>query len=491
MSILVIDQAAELFWYVRGALRQEEIPLKHLTTVTEGEEAILHDLPQIVILNADAGVQFVTQIINKIRNHVFARSTIFLVFSTQSDEEQRRAFMVAGAGYVFHHKAGDNPPVKFFQSVIKWLLTYKNPDQAIFEFKPVTFKGEAEWTTHGRVGWITDTEILIESNLALSPGETLSIDSAIFNDLGLKNIQVQCKEKNTVGRYYQYANSLLCKIIFKNEKERAVLTSWVKSNQTLSKNKSIKILFFEGDAKYRETIRQMIKLDKQYCARGYSDIEDFQATLEYQLPELILINRALISKDKNKFEAIKTFIKGHFCYCVTYDTQHMFDPEEFKKNYEFALHTKEPIDLPLLEGMIKKLAAKKPHTEEEDKIPKVFCSKNSVYSRISLQSTCNIHELGETGVGIFFPFQLSNYTGIELTSHPFSILDIGHTQFFRVVFSKTGGDRGKGIYHRCLFLGNPNQDFEAIKEAQDLITKVGFDRWLVGDTSDDKLEKKK
>ena len=502
MSILVIDQAPELFWYIRGALRVDEMPLKHLTTVQEAEETILKELPQIVILNADAGVSYVAGLINKIRNHVFARNTIFIVFTTLTDLADRRAFLIAGAGYVVHHqgsasgagyvvnrKGPEYPPIKFFQNIIKWLLTHKNPDPLIFDHKPVTFKSDAEWTGYGRIGWISSSQILVESNLALNPGETIEIQSAIFNDLNLKNVQIQCLEKNTIGRYYQYTNTLLCKIVFgKNaEKDKATLNSWIKANQTISKNKSIKTLFFETDQKYRESIRQMIKLDKQYCARGYSSIEDFGEVLEYQLPELILINRSLIQKDKAKFEVIRSFLKKHFCYCVTYDTQGLFDPEEFKKNYEFALHTKAAVDLPLLEGMIAKLGEKKAalHAQEE-KDPKVFCSKTSVYSRMTLHAKCQLYELGDTSVGILFPYTMSNYCGFEAVSSTFKVAELGSTQFFRVLFTKNLVDRSKGVYHRCLLLGNTSHDYDNIKKHEDLIAKVGFDRWLAGDIQDKK-----
>ena len=51
MTIAVIDQGAELYWFVSNALSQTEISLKHIQTLGAGEHFILQELPDIVIIN--------------------------------------------------------------------------------------------------------------------------------------------------------------------------------------------------------------------------------------------------------------------------------------------------------------------------------------------------------------------------------------------------------------------------------------------------------
>lgn len=480
MSILVFDKNPELFWYVSGVLRETNIALKHLTSVDDGEEAILRDLPKLVILNAGSELDSVSEIIFKMRNHVFARDTIFIVFTTAVDPQLRRSYLVAGSGYIVHHAKGSFPQPAFFLTVIKWLLNYKKSNEEFFEFTPTEFPAEVDWTGFGRVGWVSENYILLEANLALEPGEIIDIKSSIFEDIGLRKMSVECIEKNTIGRYYQYANTLLCKINFENSlTDKANLMSWLKANKQLSKSKSIKVLFFESDPKYRETIRQMIKLDKQYCARGYSSLENFAAVLDYQLPELILVDRVLIEEEPEEFEAIRKFLANHACYCVTYDATKKVSMKNYKKKYEFALHTKDPVNLPLLEEMIRLLGKKKNATHEiYDSELKLYCSKTSAYSRFTFHTKCQLTEMSENCVGIVFPYQMSKFCGFELSSKTFAVADLTQSQFFRVLFSKKATTRFSGIYHRCIFLGHSKKETDSIKKHLKLILDMSFPAWL-------------
>jgi hypothetical protein len=239
MDIVVIDQAPDLFWYISGALREDELSLKHIPLMAAAEGIILQDMPKIVVVNGDEGTSPVNKFISKMRNHVFARNAIFIVVTSNSDVSEKRTYIVSGAGFVLYRSAGQSPPPKFFQNLIKWFMNIKNPEQNIFEYKITPFKSEGEWTTYGRIGWISPTHMLIENNLALEPGETIDFNCPLFEELGIKQPRLQCVERNKVGRYYQYANSLLCKISSKSfEKDQKRLTAWIAQNQKVSKNKS-------------------------------------------------------------------------------------------------------------------------------------------------------------------------------------------------------------------------------------------------------------
>jgi hypothetical protein len=491
MGIIVIDQSPDLFWYVSGALREDEVPLKHLPGITVAEQIVLHDMPEIVVMNGDDGAENVTKFISKIRNHVFARNTIFIVFTSNSDPLEKRNYLIAGAGFVLYKTTGQNPNPKFFRGLIKWFGAIKAPEQQLFDYKPVPFNAEGELSTYGRIGWLSETYLMLETNLALEPGEAIDVTTPLFEELEIKGVRVQCVERNKVGRYYQYANSLLCKWTSKNtERDQKTLKSWIKQNQKISKNKSVKIVFFEPEFEYRKTIKDMVKVDSRFCARGYHNLEEFLDVLEYQKPQLVLINRALIQKEKTKFEPLKKYMANNFCYCVTYATDPIFEIEEFKKQYDFAMHSQNPIGVDLLDGMITKLQAKMPNNSPVEEEDKIYFNKNSVNSRIIFTAPCLLNELGDIGCGFLFPFTLSNFCGVEIATHPFAIAKIPRLEFFRIFFSKTtAADHSKGIYHRAMVVGPTFKETDSIIEAMNSITQFGYDRWLIGDTEHD--EKKK
>lgn len=487
MGILVIDQGPELFWFVSNALLQEEIPLKHIQSISAGEKNILQDLPEIVIINGDDKSLQPEQFIGRMRNHVFARNTLFIVVTADMSIEFKKSLLIAGAGQIFYRGRNFSPSPKFFASLVKWFLNTKDPDPQIFDYKPVAFPTEAEFTSYGRIGWLNPTHCMIETNINLNPGQKIEIKNPLFDELEIKNTHLECVEKNKVGRYYQYANSLLCKIQSKDQpKDSKKLEAWIMNNQDISKHKAIKVVYFESDPDYRDEIRQMIKSDKRYCARGYASLENLQEILNYQLPHLVLVNRALIQKDKSKFEAMKNFIKNNFCYCVTYANSDLFKVDEFKKNYNFAMHSPTPINLSLLESMIQKLEEKLPDHLKTDK-KKIYLNKYSAYSRLSLHSSCKITELALSGAGIELPFSLNNFCACEIASNAFAIANMNRGQFFRSFSNKI---TNRGVYHRLVFMGQNAKDNEEVKETIEKINEIGIERWLSGDSDDDKKSNK-
>jgi len=483
MLIIVIDQAPELFWFVSNSLLVDEMPLKHFKNAATGERYILQELPEIVIINGDDKSIEPDKFINRMRNHVFARNTLFIVVTSDMSVSFKKNLLIAGAGQVLYRGIGFSPSTKFFNSIIKWFQTKNEPDPQIFDYTPVPFTAEADFTSYGRLCWINSTHCMVETNINLSPGQKIECRNPLFDELEIENVQLECIEKNQVGRYYQYANSLMCKIHSKGAAEDSnKINAWIGKNQSISKHKPIKIVYFESEPNYRDEIKGIIKEDKRYCARGYGHIEDVEAILEFQRPHLILINRALIEKDKAKFEAIRAFVKNNLCYCITYSIGESASIEEFKKNYEFALHAQDPLDISLLESMLIKLESKLPQKQKTDPW-KIYLSKHSPLSRINFHSTCKIKEVATNGASIILPFMLSNFCGCELASNAFVTADMNRIQFFRCFNSKSNAS---GPSHRLIFMGQTARDNDLLKIAIEKIAEVGYERWVVGDTDTEK-----
>jgi hypothetical protein len=454
----------ELYWFVSNSLSATEIPLKHLPDSHHAEAIIYNELPDIVIINNDDPNIKVAELIGKMRNHVFARHILFVVFTSDSSVEARRALVIQGAAQVFYRANGQNPHPKYFSNTLNWLinLSKKEPNKFDNEFMPL--EAEAEAASWGRIGYITPMLTLIESNLDLNPGDSIEISSPILDDLQIKNAKFIVVEKNKVGRYYQYANSFLGRIETKHmEQDLKKIASWVKNNESISKNKPIKVVYFEQDNNYRNEITKMIKLDRKYCARGYKDIEDFENVLNYQKPNLILINRNLISKSKQKFDAIKKFVKSNFCYCVTYAHDELLDLAEFKKNYEFAMHSPMHIEQSLLESMIQKLESKIPKVENPP--PTVIPNKYSPYSRVGFHFKVQIFAISPESIQVKSNVMMTPFCSLEIESGKFSSIKLNHMQLFRVLENKKSTKQNEGHPHHLLFIGINSRDRDLIVEA--------------------------
>ncbi len=235
MTIAVIDQGAELYWVVSNALIQDEYSLKHLKTIQAGQQHILQELPSIVILNGDDASIPCEKFITQIRNHVFARNTLFIVFTADTSLTYKKSLIIAGVGQIFYRQTGHNPSPKFLRNLIKWFLNFKNPEKDCIEFKPISYPTQGEFSTFGRIGWIDSQNIYIEINLDLSPGQSLEIKNPLFNEMDIKDVKITVIEKNPTGRFYQYSNGYLCKLHSKKpDQDQNKIQSFIESNQDLS-----------------------------------------------------------------------------------------------------------------------------------------------------------------------------------------------------------------------------------------------------------------
>ncbi len=463
MSIVVIDMSPELFWYVSNALLPLNIPMKHLPDAKQAINIICSDLPSVVILNNDDPNIKSIEMIGHLRNHIFARNILFIVFSSSQEIEHRRQLAIAGAGQVFYKKGQQLPSSKYFFNCMKWLLDHKNKESISFEIEKNPVEEVTDIFSFGRIGYVTETKMLIESNLDLNVGDIIDINTTIFDDLAIKNVKFICMEKNTVGRYYQYENSFLGRFESKNtSSDMKKIAAWIKTNANNSKHKSVKIIFFEEDTEYRNELAKTIKSDQNFCARGFKDLKNFEEVLNYQKPHLILINRDLISKYKNKFEAIKKYLKNNFCHCITYAHNTFIDIEEYKKNYSFAMHVENPINVSLLESMIDKLNQKIPKLDTEEL--KFTPSKKSSYSKIKFHLKGSITNISSDTLTINSPVLLTPFCSIELDSTYLSAIRLGRTQLFKVLDYKKS-KVGDGYPHQLLFFCQTHKEKEHLIQA--------------------------
>lgn len=454
----------ELYWYVSNALSSLNLPLTHYTNSSHAEKVVYNELPDIVILNGDDGQLNTAQFIGKMRNHVFARNVHCIVFTSDTSFEYKKALIIQGASFVFykHHATQTDP--KDFKRCVEWLLNYKTTDQHPFDTKALKTHFTGELTSWGRIGFINELHLLIESNIELNPGESIAITSPLLNDLAIKDARFVCIEKNNIGRYYQYNHSLLGRIESRHtEQDRKKIKAWIADNTEISRGKPVKIIYFESDANYRDQITTMLKMDKKYCARGFKNIKNFAKILEHQLPHLILINRKLINQNKTEFDAIKKFVKTNFCFCITYDLDNTIDILEYKKNYPQFMHVDRPLDEKILESMILKLSEKMPKTMEDN--DKLIFNKHSPYSRIAFHSEILINEVCEDYIGLRIPYLLNPYCSMEISSNLFVKLKLNHLGIFRAIECKKGNKTNEGILHRSIFIGMSPKDNEIIRES--------------------------
>ena len=471
MEIVVIDQGPELFWYVNNAMVNEQVHLKHIKTKQSALDHIFKELPEIVIINGDEPELNVNELISKIRNHAFLRNIQFVVSTGNSSADFRKDLMMSGAGYIlFRNKNGYTIPPTFFRNILKWFLSVRSSDANSFQDQGVEVKVEGTGLTFGRLSSIFyDGTCLIENNLDLSVGDKLEIDNAIFEELGMKHCHLKVVKKDYIGRYYQYAHSYLCQIEFEDPtKHLAVLHQWIDNNYQINKNKGIKVVYFESHPDYREELRQKIKADAKYCARGYKNLDDILYVLDYQKPDFILVNRSLMEADIQNFTKIKDYLKKSHCFLITYNENHLAkeEIEKIKTDHPYALHSNGLVDLSTLNAMVEKVISGK-----ATELKNIVFGKHSSYSRVNIHLKTEIIELGEYSISFKCNLKADRFMALSLNSSFFSRIKLAKNQLFRVYDIKSGSTP----IQKAIFVCQNNTEKELIKETIKRIKEEGFD----------------
>ncbi len=476
MDILVVDPNPEIFWSVCGAVSNDNFIVEHLPSLEAADEVIQRRFPKIVIINGNLGITPTTEFVYRNRNFVFARNTIFFVVTAKKEQEERRDFLVAGVEMVLHKEPALRINEEFLKEIILWFLKPPQKPHEAFKHDPVKIKIPAQWRAFGRIGWISPEQILIETNVELKENEFINFNMPLLEELEIKDAQLKCLHKNTNGMYYHYKNSYLCSIVTKKpELLKKRLTSWILNNQSISRPKTIKAIYIEQDAIYRQEIQKMIKKDAIFCARGFPNLLNIKDDLDFQKPKLIIINNSFIKTDSKNFNIIRNYIKENKAYCITYSLEKTTKLKELQKNYPFALHSSSPLDFAMLESMAQKLESKRSIEERREDISKIFFNKASVYGRISFNSPAKITQLSEHGIEIDLPYSMSDNTNFEVSSHLFKMLNIAKVQYLKLVLKKQNDLEPDSTYHRGIFIGHSDREKEMIKNSIYIIREAGFE----------------
>lgn len=480
MNILVLSKKPDLYWNVCKALQSLNLQIKHRLNVQAAEEYIFNEVPDIVILKGSDENFSPIEFMNKMRSQIFTHNTQYIVVTSDTSSKFKEELLNAGAGQIFYQGTNFNFSPLLFYSFIKWFIDSNKPNAHIFDYNAISIISKVEFQTDGRLGWISPNYCLIETNIDLAVGQSISVNHPIFDELEMKNVKLKCVSKNIFGRYYNYTNSLLLKLSTQNQiKDCKKIETWILENIANSKRKVFKIVFYESDPVSRENILNLLKSKevKRYVTRGYTKIDNLEENLTYQIPQLVIINRAMIQDDPDKLKIIQNFIKKNNCDCITYTTSELPGILEFKNNFNLAIHYSTPINTEILDSMIKKIEEKLAKKLNDEEI-KFFPKKNSRLSPVNLYASGTLSEFALNDIGLKLPFSFSPLSLCNVSCHFFRDIGINRTQFFRTFTKKEDDDSPKEFYHRMIFIGQNVKEIELIKIANEKIAKLGYEEWL-------------
>ena len=310
-------------------------------------------------------------------------------------------------------------------------------------------------------------------------GQKVQISSPLFEELNISQPTFNCQKKNHIGKYYQYQHIYEGAFSSKHtEDDQKKIRQFIQNNGSISKNKNIKIVFFEPTADYRSEIVKTFKADSSYCLRGYKNLQSMSKILDYHRPDLLLVNRTLV-QDKVQMDAIKKYQQQNKVSLITYalpvtsnvenfNEIEMALTQELKKNYPFAMHINQKLTFEVIEKMISMLSHKKESGDHQ--LLSLAFNKHSVYSRLAFHFEAKMTHIYDDGVEILSEIPMGPFCALDFSSLHFSHAQLKRIQLFRTIRSKKVN--AQLFSHRTIFIGHSQSDQKKVQNIIEDLEKV-------------------
>ncbi len=266
-------------------------------------------IPEAIIMDHSLPDFQTFPFIDRIRNKAATRKLQFIIVSRESSNEFLEKAVRSG---ITHYIGVPFEPQMFVERV----LTALNPNAApaVRERRiQQRVQVPVRVVSFGRISYITENMIHLESHIRPKIGDVLTIKSLLCPELDVEHIEVIVRE---VGKdtFYSYPNAIDAE--WKDLEIKEKIRKYIVANRHLNSPKKIKVLFIEPSMKRQEIFTTKIR-QSSYSVRFTSSIEEAISDLPFMKPTGIVMpyhlweqSSEVLQKDylKNLFEHSKHWI---------------------------------------------------------------------------------------------------------------------------------------------------------------------------------------
>ncbi len=371
-----------------------EFSLLYASSGEEALELLKKKLPAAVVM--DHSIEdFLTYVfIDKIRNSPVSRNLPFVIVSRESTNSFVEQAVRSG---VSHYVGIPFEPAALRQK-IKSALNPGGPKDWSLYFR---LPGELETTakSFGRISYVSENGVHFETHLKLAPHQKLKISSPIFEDMNIGDVEVEVETVSS-DVYYNYPSAIDAQ--WCDEKIRHRMKGWIVVHKNLNSPKKRKILLVQSSREQADGLTKNLDAS-QYSLRIVKDLTEALVALPYMKPACFVVSSDIWSQAGSVGSKILTLLPK-------LESRWMLTGNEIKLAPQIAL---KPFVAPQSsEAIVAGITHLVPPVIPDP--TRIYFSKHLDYSRCSFNFQVKTLILGEMGVKLAFPFELSVPCNLQL-----------------------------------------------------------------------------
>lgn len=410
--------------------------------VKSGEAALAQirkSLPQLMVLDLAISDIEPFRLILRLKNNPVTRGVPLVVCSRVFDNEMILRAISEG---VNHFAAFPfDPPT--FRDRIEMILSGKNERQVKRQYREVAYQEPVSARAFGRLSYVDEKSLRIESNVKLNAGDEITLSSPIYDEIGCGYVVHKVKHTFTDDLYYFYQEAAVLEPQLKAE-EKTRFVRWLKENRVRNVPKKTKILFVQPESEAIERILQDLSKDP-VSVRVVPTMREAAEQVRFMRPRIIVVDLRRLQKEDMAPAAIlcKNYVAKQTCQvvaCALSDrAQNPFSSLGREKLFALYHENVDAMLVPALRGMLP--SASTAHTEAS----RIYFSKSDACSTIGIHMKGEILKIGEEGVEVELENFLYSGTNLQLSLKLFTKAGL-RNPFVRVIDGKKGVRHEKVVY---------------------------------------------
>ncbi|MBN8555390.1 MAG: hypothetical protein J0L93_08100 [Deltaproteobacteria bacterium] len=437
----------------RGKIESALLPHFELSFFTATDQVLAElrkRIPDLIIIGQMVDGLKTFSFIDKVRNNPITRRLSFVIISRESSNE----FVEKGVRSGVSHYIGIPFEPKMLVEKIKFAL---KQGQTSSQEKYFSLKAEHEThvTAFGRISFISEKGIHIETHLKLKDGEKIHMGSALSAALQKPTLEIQVTGTSS-DTFYNYPFAVDADWVEEDTKQK--VKQWIQANKHLNSPKKAKILIVASDISFEEGISKVINLSF-YSIRFVPNVAKANEDIPFMKPACVVVSSAdwikLSAGDKTKF--FQALDKSKSAWILSGDLvgeQPAWPLPPFQT----------PTDPASIAQGIE--AVVKPILPEEGRL---YFSKNLEDSRLKIYFDAKTLILGELGAKLALTREVLPPCNLQLSLKVFSEQELRnpYVRAWPPTSRVSSSDSEKGKYAfsvDCHFLGINDQQGQAIRK---------------------------
>lgn len=406
---LVLDPFASSQKSILAALA----PLRNLETICFGKaedalQEVRRQPPDLFLLNLEVTDLHPIRIIQRLRANPITRRISIVICSRRDDKQIVLKTIAEGIDHFVSIPFDSSSFLKRIEDILS-----HTEGKAVRQYRQAPCRIPSKVYAFGKLSYIDEKKLRIESNVKLRPGDSIRVVSPIFTELNLESVVHNVSAMFTDDLYYHYQQAATLEPQLSAD-ERGRLKHWLADNKSLSVPKKAKILFIDSRTELVERFFAELQ-NAPVSARHVSSLREALDEAAFIRPRVMCLDpTALVPNDVRALQTlIGQFINPQNRLLIAYGPHEPKDPNLFSGIFPDRLTT---IYHEQYEDMVTPAVrlALPPQPTTHTEPSRIYFSKLDPHALILFQMDAAISAIGEDAISMILDHPIYPGTNLQL-----------------------------------------------------------------------------